>query len=378
MENPSLALTYLGELWRLAPRHNNEVMASNARSEMAQCWQDMGEFEKAAQELRSILDAEGKTPQAAARMVTARLRLGAVYLQDGSGRVGEALSLFDEAAKGAQLIMPNHAAAGEARNSAAAALWELGRYADSLVASEDARRIYQAAGYVPGLAQAWNNQGIALQKLGRLRSARGALLKALDIADSIGYARSVGAAHINLGDILLAMGDYAGARSHGEAAVKVARMLGRRPTEANGLLVQALAAEGQGAVKLARQALETSRDRSCAGVRPFVSADCAWIMMVAGECDEAAALLEGLPLMLGDEMDNIRETTVLGLRAIKSGRGDEGFAPDTLSGIMKSLGLSCASRRARTAIRLHERGVSNIDADAISALQARWVMDSDS
>ncbi len=110
----------------LRARASDSPLAAPAGLTLAQCYHQSGDFPRAEERYRALLDG-GEIAFRPAAM----LGLGALYLQ--RGRAGEALAQFDE-------VLKSHPGASEtstAKLQRAQALYELGRLADARVALEE-------------------------------------------------------------------------------------------------------------------------------------------------------------------------------------------------------------------------------------------------
>jgi predicted ATPase/DNA-binding CsgD family transcriptional regulator len=115
---------------------------------------------------------------------------------------------------------------GRARNNLGNLVFELGDHITARNSYQDAMRLYEAAGYLDGVADELNNLGLILVHEGRFDAAREAMQQSLEIREQTGDRTSVPTTLSNLGDIALFNGDLDQGEEYHLEAHKIRAELG--------------------------------------------------------------------------------------------------------------------------------------------------------
>jgi tetratricopeptide (TPR) repeat protein len=152
----------------------------------------------------------------------------------------------------------------EARNVEGSALLELGDAPKATAAFDEAKRLYEAAGHLEGVAVTFGALGKVKVKEGDLNSARLLFESSIAIRRKIGGEEGIAMALHNIAIILYSNGDAAGARAMIEEALKAERQSGHKNHVASELhSLGVLLEDGvdlPGARKMYEEAMRTFRE----------------------------------------------------------------------------------------------------------------------
>lgn len=148
----------------------------------------------------------------------------------------------------------------QARDDAAWALANLGRFDEAADAAHEAEHIFARAGDRRGLARSINYEGILRQNQGDAVNAKKRYEEALGIYRELGNKMGVAAELDDLGDVLFALGDLDGSRQDYEGAMAIYREVGHENgiCLTKGALGSVLLAQGNdnGSIQVSREAIE--------------------------------------------------------------------------------------------------------------------------
>lgn len=134
----------------------------------------------------------------------------------------------------------------------------LGERAEALHQYSLAANLFDQAGSLRGLAEAWHNAGVVLREQGELAAAREAADRAMEAAEQLGDQRALGWTLGDSAETDVLLGDLRLGGARAELAVQLAREHDDPSTEIDSLRVLALVARLEGrtatAVEIAEQA----------------------------------------------------------------------------------------------------------------------------
>ena len=249
-----------------------------------------GRFREAVDQLTSVGDRFGSSPEWLLLMSMARWRLGdfaasyrlADYARieyrsrgdtDGEmraqnvaaagafarGRLREARAGFERAGYLARQLSDTLMMA-RCTNNIGNVDFYLGNNADALVLYANASNLFEYSRSLRGIAEAWHNTGIAWREEGDLHAARKATDRAMDAAERLGDVRLVAQTLAGRGETAALSGDTRLGNAEATRALDLARENDDKLTECHALRVLGLIARADGlyreAVQLGRAALE--------------------------------------------------------------------------------------------------------------------------
>jgi tetratricopeptide (TPR) repeat protein len=134
-----------------------------------------------------------------------------------------------------------------ARTQQCRALANIGRYAESTAACEEARTIYQSVGDLAGTARVLHTMAEVPLDQGNVVSAQSLYEQALAIARRVGDERGIARELGNLGFVFQAQGEWAQAEQFQRESLAASKEIGARTIEAGrlGILGQILRAQGR-------------------------------------------------------------------------------------------------------------------------------------
>lgn len=115
---------------------------------------------------------------------------------------------------------------GRAKNNLGNLVFELGDHITARQCYQDAMHLYEAAGYLDGVADELNNLGLILVHEGDLEEARGVMRRSLQIREKTGDLTSVPTTLSNLGDIELFEGDLEEGEAYHREAHRIRQEIG--------------------------------------------------------------------------------------------------------------------------------------------------------
>ncbi len=251
-----------------------------------------GRFREAVDQLTSVGDRFGSSPEWLLLMSMARWRLGdfaasyrlADYARieyrsrgdtDGEmraqnvaaagayarGRLREARAGFERAGYLARQLSDTLMMA-RCTNNTGNVDFDLGNNADALVLYANATNLFEYSRSLRGIAEAWHNTGNVLREEGDFQSARQATDRAMDAAERLGDGRLVAQTFAGRGETAALMGDARLGEAEATRALNLAREHDDQLTECHALRVLGLIARKNGehddALRFGRSALDVA------------------------------------------------------------------------------------------------------------------------